>query len=380
MLSLLPQELVDLILREMNRETLCACALLCSSLSFSSQRLIFRSIVIHCADIPKLDSLLRGSPHFSRHVRDVELILHVHHSIPNSSVGVIQSLFHTLERLTLRGGGTAWNNLPSELRSSIQDLLLSTNFGSLNLSHLYAVPPTIITGALSCVRSLGMYNISLDGDEDAANKLQIRGRPFVPLTKRLILHTTVPGNVCPILDLVLKESPSPCLDDIQELAVTFNGDTRRSSLRLITAIAGSLRYLHVSCGEFYASFDLPCLPVLHTLKIKMFLGHLSPTLHTALTKLPVVTPSIEVLELVFCHSSPAAWIHHPWIPWSKLFADYPASLPELRRVCCRITSAVPPVQYAHFVAYVRQTLPSLRDTGILRFSQSLDDETDVLFP
>ncbi|KAJ7084499.1 hypothetical protein C8R43DRAFT_1174902 [Mycena crocata] len=391
MLLLLPKELFGEIFAELDEESLGACALVCSSLLSASQRLIFRSVTIRYADIPRAVSLFTASPHLSAYVRDVQLEFEVHLSAHNSSLATILPTFYALERLTIRGGIITWASLSRPLHSAIWQLFASASFHSLNVSHLHDIPAYFIR-AMSSVRNLGIYNISLDLNEESAQTVQLHNRPFTPSTQRLILRTTIPNDVCPVLDLVLSEHRElGCLNNLQDLTVGINREIRSESLRLITATASVLRHLRLRCGAFHVPLELPYLPALRTLEIKVYLGYVGQiplNLYAALAALPKTTPAIEVVELVFYRLDRSAWVYDSSLGLfagnhdssTDLFAGYRDTLPSLRRVRCHLNLDSPSVPYADFFSYVEQMFPSLQGTGILVFSHRLGEENDPLFP
>ncbi|KAJ7799111.1 hypothetical protein B0H14DRAFT_1711395 [Mycena olivaceomarginata] len=184
------------------------------------------------------------------------------------------------------------------LQSAIHNLMTSTNLRSLKLNRIFDVPPSIIVQALSSLRTLGLYRVIVKPSET-----DVLDRPVTLRTEKIILRTLYP-NIKSIVDLILPDIPTPgYLDNIKWLVVSMDGSfTRVESRRLIAATASTLCHLELRCQMFETILDLPTLPVLQLLELKISLGFgapLPPNLYLAVAALPTAVPAIEILRLTF---------------------------------------------------------------------------------
>ncbi|KAJ7871182.1 hypothetical protein B0H14DRAFT_3439643 [Mycena olivaceomarginata] len=378
MLSDLPQELLELIFTALDQESLRACALVSSSLVAPSQRSIFRSLAIRIpdGDLPKAQALLSSAPHVTGYVRELKIELEGREAL-SSRNGVLASIlpsFPHIECLGIKGRlglSVEWNDMTLPLQSVIEDSMTSTNLRSLDLEEVLDMPSSFIVLALSSLRRLGLHSITVKPSESHV--------PYPPAlqTEEITLRTHY-INVKSIVDLILPDIPRPgYLDKIRRLVLGMHHEIHPESLRLIAATASTLRHLELRCGEFQIPLDLPRLPVLRALELKIFLGYspgLPPHLYPVVAALPTTIPTLEVLRLTFYGAPPDEEV---WGPDRAgplpLFDDaraYGAKLPSLRRVHChgRPDRPVDQEDHAAFQAFILERFPGLWGTGILEIS------------
>ncbi|KAJ7811963.1 hypothetical protein B0H14DRAFT_3479289 [Mycena olivaceomarginata] len=154
------------------------------------------------------------------------------------------------------------------------------------------------------------------------------------------------------------------------------------SLRLIASTASTLRRLELLCGVFELPLDLPCLPVLRALELRIFLGFSGSGLP------PHLYPRRRGLAHNGSHDrGPLPHVlrrtpdEEDWGPDRTgplpLFDDacaYRAKLPSLRRVHChgQPDGSVDQEDYAFYV-FILERFPGLRGTGVLEISAGGDE-------
>ncbi|KAJ7238765.1 hypothetical protein B0H12DRAFT_89755 [Mycena haematopus] len=370
----LPQELLELILFDLDADSLRACALVSSPLLPPSQRLIFRSLVISYADIPKAQSLFAAAPHILGYVCDLLIELEPSLSLQNSVIASILSSFPHLQCLTIKGKGVVeWEDMTLPLRSAVQNLLASTDFYSLNVAGFVDVPPSFILLALSSIRRLGLYSITVDASES-----QVLDRPATLRTEELTVRAPYLDSMKRITDLILQNNSKPgYLRNIRQLTVGMHRAAKPESLRLISATANALRHLQLRCGVFQTHIDLPYLPVLQAIELKFYLGFTANTLlnlYSTIATFPTTIPAIENLGFTFYgaladreDSVTEGFTSFP------LFDDtcaYREKLPCLRRVHCHGHAG----DSVEFNAYVQRKFPGLWGTGVLMITAGGGDE------
>jgi len=359
-------------------ECLRACSLVSSPLLVPSQRLIFRSLSLDYDDIPKAQSLFAVAPHILEYVHDVRVVLQHSLSAQHGVLAAILTSFPHLECLTISGGTIEWNDMAFPLRSAIRDLLVSTDLHSLNLAGILDVPSSFIVLALSSLRRLGLYGIIVEASDSPHPS-----RPMTLRTEQLILRAAYSDDLKPMVDLILHDSLTPGYLNIRRLTLGMNRDIQTQSLRLITGTARTLRHLQLRCGVFQTSLDLPRLPVLQVIELKIYLGYsagLPANLYTAVATLPTAVPALEVLRFAFYGALPDRedLLKDRSGPF-PLFDDacaYRERLPCLRWVHCHAWSDrdCSPQDCADFTGYIEGNFPGLWGTGILEISAGGDQD------
>ncbi|KAJ7783384.1 hypothetical protein B0H14DRAFT_3507145 [Mycena olivaceomarginata] len=248
--------------------------------------------------------------------------------------------FPHLECLGIKGRlglSVKWNDMILPLQSAIEDLMTSTNLRSLDLEEIFDIPSSFIILALSSLRRLGLHSIAVEPSESHV--------PYPPAlqTEEITLRTQY-INVKSIVDSILPDIPRPgYLDKIRWLVLGMHQDIHAESLRLIASKANTLRHLELRCGVFELPLDLPRLPVLQVLELKIFLSYgpgLPLHLYPVVAALPTTIPTLEVLRLTFYGALPD---EDDWGP------DRAGPLPLFDDACargagCQATSKMDPLQ------------------------------------
>ncbi|KAJ7246236.1 hypothetical protein C8J57DRAFT_1523792 [Mycena rebaudengoi] len=107
---------------------------------------------------------------------------------------------------------------------------------------------------------------------------------------------------------------------------------------------------YLKVAGIYKAVDIPHLPLVHTLEIKLLVGARSPRVPPSLSKIARTFPNIELLTLVFMRNQ-----HRP---------DQPVHCQLLPRDRRHDFSAA----FAHFCSAMDEQLACFRETGILRCS------------
>ncbi|KAF7347190.1 hypothetical protein MVEN_01473800 [Mycena venus] len=380
---LLPQELIELVLAALDVESLHACSLVSLVFLAPSQALIFRSLVIHYADIPKAQSLFATAPHLLRYVRDLEIELQVTLSEQNPVLASILSSFHHLECLTISGGGVEWDyEVTLPLQSAVHDLLASPDLHTLNLSDIRNMSCSFIFLALSSVKRFALHSISVQEQD---------GEPHRPASLRIeqfILRAPPSNELEHIVDLILPDSrrrPPGYLDNLSLLSLGMHQriGVRNPSLRLLVATARTLRHLQLRCGVFQMALDLPLFSVLKVIELRFYLGRGAgfPTnLRTAVAAFLTTTPTLEVLRLtihgVGFDREHAGNDHSGPFPLFDDACAYRERLLYLWRVHCHwwSTKLCSVQDRADFSVYIHGKFPGLWGTGILQISAGRDQD------
>ncbi|KAJ7090088.1 hypothetical protein C8R44DRAFT_818130 [Mycena epipterygia] len=365
----IPQELVDAILTEVDAESLPACALVASSFRLTSQQRIFRYLVVRYADIPDARSLLVGSPRIAGYVRELRVELELYLAEDNHILARVLTMLPDVERLTLGGGNATWGHLGAPLQSAVLDLLASLD--TLSMSHTHDIPASVIFRVLSSVRTFKIDNISLQTNADPTETSRLHGSPFTPRMQNFVLRTTFPSDVLPILDFILQPRTPGYLDNLQQLTVGVNWQTTIQSHRLISATSTLMRALQIRCGGFLAPLELPHLPQLRVIELKVYTGYhgrLPPNLYAAIATFPRAIPAVEVIKFIFYEPEAEPWIADD-LGSFPVFDAYGDHLPHLRQVVCHLTFQSPD-SFTDFVRSMKAKLPTLCDTGVLTLSCS----------
>ncbi|KAJ7042865.1 hypothetical protein C8F04DRAFT_1251684 [Mycena alexandri] len=141
-LSDAPQELVDLVLGETDRDTLKSCALVARSFRPTSQRLIFSDLTIlpptrdSTLTLQRLADVLSASPHLALHVRTLHLVQPYFDRcawMESDILPAILSMFTGLESLNIRIYN--WEYLHSNCEQAIYALITRSSLSSIVLQE-----------------------------------------------------------------------------------------------------------------------------------------------------------------------------------------------------------------------------------------------------
>ncbi|KAK7063558.1 hypothetical protein R3P38DRAFT_2674669, partial [Favolaschia claudopus] len=371
MLSQLPPELAEIILSHLDSDWLRATALASSSLLAPSQRWLFRSLVIPYANILKANSLFTVSRHLLGYVHELQVELEASLTAQNHVLAALLPSLHNLTCLSVKGRTAEWNDLTPPLQAAFYDLLSSGRLHSLNLVAVVEIPLSFLILALSSVKKLGIYSVTVEATDSelpsATSALQ---------TEDLTVRAVQQSEIQPLLTFIMQSINvgGVTVECFRRLALGMNRTIKSQSLLLIVATSRSLRYLQLRCGVFQTSLPLPLLPILQELELKFYLGYnvgLPQNLYTAIAALPTTAPSIEVLRLTFHGSLPELedLVHDRSGPMTLFDGTcaYRECLPRLRKVHCHGWKEVETSsrEWTDFRAYIQEKFPGIWDTGML---------------
>ncbi|KAJ7256931.1 hypothetical protein C8J57DRAFT_1721247 [Mycena rebaudengoi] len=369
----LPQELVNSIVDQLDDySSLTSCALVSTSFVAPAQQAIFKSLWMRTEGSQRHPTLLEASdslaafPHLATYIHLLKIdISHLEHEIQ-----ALESIFlavRKLERLIISGAGMRWSSIPPALYTAIQDIITLPSFYGLHLVSIDDLPSDFIYRAASSVSVLSTYCVSLKQNSD---------EPLYPFSDLRLTHLISSDSRWrgkPLCNLFLPAAPSHTAL-LARLSILMDLRCRIYNYELLSAIAPSLRHLSLRYvgGKFGKSIDIPHLPLVRTLELKLFVDTHSPRDPPFLSKIATTLPNIELLTLVFI-------LNHPDQPVSpSLFAGTLLSFPartqfrRLRQVHCQLLprdrghdfSAA----FTHFCAAMDEQLACFRETGILRCS------------
>ncbi|KAJ7259262.1 hypothetical protein C8J57DRAFT_1515330 [Mycena rebaudengoi] len=365
----LPQELVNSIVDQLDDySSLTSCALVSTSFVAPAQQAIFKSLCIHTelshrhpTPLAASDSLA-AFPHLAAYIRLLEFDL----SHLESEIQALESIFlavRNLERLIISGSGMQWSSVPSALKIGIQNIIAFPSLYGLHLVAIHNLPSDFIYHAASSVSVLSTCRVSMEQNSE---------QPRYPFPDLRLTHLILSDsgwrakNIC---DLFLPAAPSHT-PRLERLSILMDSECRISDSKLLSAIAPSLRHLSLRIYKARSAMDIPQLPLVRTLEVKLIVDPHSPEVPPSLSKIATTFPNIELLTVVFILKP------HDQPPSPSLFAgtllSFPArtQFPHLRQVHCQLLPRYRrhdlSVVFAYFCTTMDEQLSSLRGTGILR--------------
>ncbi|KAJ7256937.1 hypothetical protein C8J57DRAFT_1343357 [Mycena rebaudengoi] len=369
----LPQELVNSIVDQLDDySSLTSCALVSTSFVVPAQQAIFKSLCIHTelshrhpTPLAASDSLA-AFPHLATYLRLLQCDL----SHLESEVQALESIFlavRNLERLIISGSGMQWSSVPSALKIGIQNIIALPSLYGLHLITIYNLSSDFIYHAASSVSVLSTYRVSPEQNSEQPRY------PFPDLGLTHLILSDAGWRARNICDLFLPAAPSHTAR-LERLSVVMDSECRISESELLSAIAPSLRHLSLRIGKSRKAIDLPHLPLVRTLELKLLVDPQYPGVPPTLSKIATTFPNIQLLTLVFILNP-----YRPDQPVSQsLFAGTLLSFPartqftHLRQVHCQLLPRDRrhdlSVVFAYFCTTMDKQLSSFRETGILRCS------------
>ncbi|KAJ6608902.1 hypothetical protein B0H10DRAFT_2066207 [Mycena sp. CBHHK59/15] len=364
-----PQELIDVIVEEVHDSpSLKSCSLVATSFRSPCQRKIYRSLWLYRGSSHRRPSLADGSalimssPHLASYVRDLTVELPKSQSGEDAHLECILRSVTNIERLLLAGMSISWKNLSPGLASAILHLISVPSLDRLHLLNMFNIPPNLIAFAVSSVAVLSVFGISLDTQEET----QMHASSF-----------TSPADLQPPAPTYFP----PYTAHIDRLTLRMDPESNDYDQRLLTACAPTLRFLVIDPGALTDPIELPHLPLVRQVEIKVFVDQkrrLSRRFPSTLSKVASVIPLLEVLILRFI-IEPLS----PEVPWPEAdalpifdtsFANR-MELLHLRKVRCELVprNSLRPMDTAfeHFVGAMEARTPGLQGTGV--FACTLTD-------
>ncbi|KAJ7460168.1 hypothetical protein FB451DRAFT_1270559 [Mycena latifolia] len=285
-------------------------------------------MTIHYVDITTAESLLAVSLRISQ--------------CQNPVLALILRMLPNLLGLTINGRHIDWADMEASLQSVVLDI--SRTLLSLSLVSIRDIPPSFTFLALSAAESLVIDNITIYMTADTS---AMENHAFTPRTRNLMIRNSNPNDMLPEL-----------------------------TTRLMSITTSTLHSLRLRCGGFLLPLDLPHLPALRVIELKVYLGcntELPQSLYSALATFPTAVPSIEVVKLSFSRAYSDPGVDDGIGPLPAL-NSFRTTLPRLRQVVCHLYLTSRSMPHADFILYIEGQLPGLRDTHVLILSHDLAAE------
>ncbi|KAJ7460191.1 hypothetical protein FB451DRAFT_1270599 [Mycena latifolia] len=328
-------------------------------------------MTIHYVDITNAQSLLAVSPRIAQYVREIHCYLEFYLCEQNPVLAMILRMLPDLLSLTINGRHIDWAKMGASLQSAVMDI--SRTLRSLSLVSIRDIPPSFICLAFSAIESFAIDNITIHMTADTS---AMENHAFTPRTQNFMIRNPNPKDMLPDLDYILRPRTPHFLDNIQRLMVGLSPDVSVQSYRLMSSTASTLHSLRLRCGGFLLPLDLPHLPALRLIELKVYLGYhiqLPQTLYSALATFPTAVPSIEVVKLSFYRAYSDPWVADRVGPLPVL-NSFRTMLPRLRQVVCHLYLTSRTMPHADFISYIEGKLPGLRGTHVLTLSHGLAAE------
>ncbi|KAJ7672330.1 hypothetical protein DFH06DRAFT_1176006 [Mycena polygramma] len=363
--SSLAQELIDVIVDEVPRNTLTACSLVAKSFLVPSQRRLFRAIL---SEFERARDLFAMSPHLGGYVRHLVLCL-----TPSQDYAAIEMILPVVTHLTgmsimANAYSLNWRELPTRVRSLLKDRIVNPRFEYLSFTSIADVPSSVIMHATSSLLAISLYSTSVNHEIGSATPFIPAPDPMRPTTLQdvaIVAREERPWTSVLALDLHRH------LRGLQVLRLGINEFEEDWGQLLLESDAHvTLKVLELYFDSLLPVLDLPLCPVLRTLDFKFLvpnqslpaeLDHLLATLATAAPLLESLSFSAETVAM---RRSKWAGGLEPY----PLFAsvDFVKQLPHLRKLhWARNTGTA---FDDSFEEYVEAKFPGPRDAKILDFS------------
>ncbi|KAJ7852782.1 hypothetical protein B0H14DRAFT_2759319 [Mycena olivaceomarginata] len=279
--SAIPSELIAAIVDELkhDRASLKSCSVVAVPFCAPSQRHLFRTMWLHrenwkfytalqqklhegttipSGTIKRLSSLLLESPHLAQYIRDLTIDLpdsadediplaHILQEVPN------------IERLVISGLGVHWNDLSQAVASTILDVFARPSLKGLHLLNIQHLPEAAVLRVLSSMEVLSLHNSTVNVGETVEHATRT-----VSNLDHLILSRNPPSTY----DFILS-SCTPKLGNVRKLRLDTSHFTFE---RTLSSVATTLVDLELRCDQLNFPFDLPSLPQLRSLMLRIFPG------------------------------------------------------------------------------------------------------------
>ncbi|KAJ7225019.1 hypothetical protein C8J57DRAFT_1253003 [Mycena rebaudengoi] len=349
----LPQELVNYVVDQLDDyPSLNSCALVSTSFVAPAQQAIFHSLSIYTEldrrghpTPPEASDSLTAFPHLAGYIRVLKIDI-VHDNLEAEALNSILRAVRNLDRLIISGAGMRWTSIAPTLRMAIQDITTLPSLYGLHLVSIDDLPSQFIYRAASLVSVLSTHYVNLEQSGDANHPPNLISD--VRLT-HLLLSSFGPQSKA-LCDLFLVAASSYTAR-LARLSTFIAPDNYTYVSALLSAISPSLRHLSLGINKFTEPFDLPHLPLVCTLEVKLLdvQRNFYPSVQPALSTLATSFPNIALLTLVFVVSQLPPARRNPSL-FLDIFPSFPDStqLPHLREVHCQLL----PRDRAHGVSSV----------------------------
>ncbi|KAJ6582955.1 hypothetical protein DFH09DRAFT_279036 [Mycena vulgaris] len=375
----LPQELIDAIIDQVQDNTsLKSCAIAASPFLSPCQRRIFRSLHVHRGfsgknrrrTLRSTSVFFTASPHLASHVRELIIELPDDCAAECGSLQVVLRSVQNIERLVVSGMSALWSNLEPGATSA---LFASVALPSLNRFHVMGIRgvPSALIAAATSIPVVSFSDVII-GDQDRGE--EAHGSSSAPRLRHLILPDSRSGTPS-ICDFLLHPRTLPYTSHIERLEIRIDSSSGKYDHRLLAACAATLKCLVIDPGALVASINIPHLPHVRRVEIRVFVGHnrqLPSLFPTTLSTLASALPLVEIITLTFVVEP-----LHPEIAWPDAgplpilgpsFLNR-TDLLHLRQVHCKLvrrnTLHSMDALFGRFVGAMESRMPGLQGTGIL---------------
>ncbi|KAF8206917.1 hypothetical protein K438DRAFT_1962566 [Mycena galopus ATCC 62051] len=280
----IPFELVAAIVDELkhDRSSLTACSGVAAAFCAASQPHLFRVMWLHrenwqfytveqqalhkgtkipSGTMKRVAALFSQSPHLAGYVRDLTI------DLPDSAdedlplAQVLQAV-PKLDRFVISSLDVRLGDLSRTLVSTILDVFARPSLESLHLLNIQDLPASAIFSVLSSMKALSLHHSTFKDEETLEH---VVAPPATSHLDHLILSATLPSTY----ELIF--SPyAPKLGNLTKLLLDTSANMHVD--RVLSSVAATLVHLDLNCGALPFPFDLPSLPHLRFLTLRVFRG------------------------------------------------------------------------------------------------------------
>ncbi|KAJ7648855.1 hypothetical protein B0H17DRAFT_1102800 [Mycena rosella] len=383
MFMVLPPELVDVILEEVDDEaSLKMCSLAARSLVIPSQRSLFRSLYLYTnanlahhasSTCAHARAVFTSSPHLAKYVRTLTLCLARETAENYEPVQAVLQMVTLVSRLAIHGSSDKfrWDSMSPALVSSILLAVQRPAIQGFHLKRIRGVPSSLMFYAASAFRIFTVERLEI---------LEETGSSVI-LPQRCDLPTRLEEIVIPaafrtdaICTFLLDLNAQGRLQHLRRVAWRVYGSPSRHWDRLLQEVTllRTLQHVELWFTLQFPRIELPCFPNVRTLELKcrMDTPSIPSSIQSIIAKLPTTAPHLERLILSLRVSArshplvPQIWLHNiePLLPFDTHL--YVQRLPRLRQVYCCLKDSAADL-YDGFGPYMQRKFPGPQTAGIL---------------
>ncbi|KAJ7162745.1 hypothetical protein C8R43DRAFT_991279 [Mycena crocata] len=267
MTTTIPPELIDAIVEKVvDEESLKACALTASTLRYTSQRILLRTVTVddrvgQPRTYSALCSLLEESPHVATYIRRLYMFFSESTGpSERSSVRQLLSQLKNVRRCTIGEGDHAystvvpWSGFVSMDMPAIIAFLQQQELVELNVWHFKGLSSTLVAIFACAAQSVSFFCVDAD--------LEVDPTPSISHLNQLVisLHSS---SVSRILG---QPTFAFCTANVRRLGLNTESDTTAVQ----SSVAATLEHLRLNCETVRNTFPLlPPLPALRSVDLAM---------------------------------------------------------------------------------------------------------------
>lgn len=245
---MIPPELIDPIVSELDTRSLKACALTSSTLCGPSQRALFRSFrlegVLSSHSYSKTCTLLSDFPHIATYIQHLEIFPII--STPPEELESLQRLLPKLThvRHCLISGvytgtlGARWSDFPHGLSSAVLGLISRQGLSSLSVRFMKEIPAPVLLRFLASARSLSFVCCYLRW---GPAELSRAGPPPPPPA---LSHLSLREGAESVGDFLSRRELAPHIATITHLSM--NMGINQPTIPILAATAHRLKHLRLN--------------------------------------------------------------------------------------------------------------------------------------